>query len=167
MLSKKCGLKFVRPTVIWKPLKEILSFGFGSCLIEIGTVIPAIVINLQLVKYDASGSALAIYGMFATLTALFQTLFSGVGQAIQPLVSANYGVRKTERIKDFLGFATKTVMTFGTIFLLIGLLFPNQLIQIFMADITPQIAAMGIIAVRIYFFAYLFYGCSVLTIYYL
>ena len=58
-------------------------------------------------------------------------------------------------------------MTFGTIFLLIGLLFPNQLIQIFMADITPQIAAMGIIAVRVYFFAYLFYGCSVLTIYYL
>lgn len=167
LFTKKCKLKFVKPQEAGHSLKTILSIGFGSSLIEIGTVIPAIVINLQIVKYDPTGSAFAIYGMLATITALFQTLFSGVGQTVQPLVSANYGASQPERIKDFLRYATKTVFIFGGVFMLIGILFPNQLINIFMTDVTPEITAMASTALRLYFPAYLCYGGSVMAIYYL
>ena len=43
---------------------------------------------------------LAVYGMVATVSNLFLSMFSGVGQAIQPIVSANCGAREKERIKQ-------------------------------------------------------------------
>ncbi|MFV0361908.1 MAG: cytidylate kinase family protein [Suipraeoptans sp.] len=167
LFGKKSNLKFVKVQDIRHSSSAILSIGFGAGIIELGTVIPAIVINLQISRYAPEGSALAIYGMLATITALYQALYSGVGQTVQPLASANFGAKQPERIRTILRLAMKTVVSFGFIFMLIGMLFPNLLLRLFMTDITPEILSMAPLVIRIYFAEFLFYGISVMAIYYL
>ena len=91
--SKKCHVRFVKPFDLVKAFRKIISIGFGTGIIDLGTVILSILINNQIMKYGST-AALAIYGVIVTIASLLQSLFSGVGQAIQPLVSANYGAGK-------------------------------------------------------------------------
>ncbi len=162
---KNCNLKLVKPLDIRKGICKIFEIGFGASVLDLGTVIISVLMNNQIMKYGGTVE-LAVYGVAATIASLFQALFCGVGQAIQPLVSANYGAKKRERVKQFWKMSLSTVFVLGVIFTAIGELFPAQIVKLFV-DVTPEIllAAPGII--RLYFIYFLFLGITVLATYYL
>ena len=86
--SRKCTLRLVKPNHIMPAIRQTLSIGFGASILDLGTVILAIIMNNQIMRYG-NATALAVYGVVATISSLFQALYCGVGQAIQPIVSAN------------------------------------------------------------------------------
>lgn len=163
--SKKCHVRFVKPFDLVKAFRKIISIGFGTGIIDLGTVILSILINNQIMKYGST-AALAIYGVIVTIASLLQSLFSGVGQAIQPLVSANYGAGKTERVCSLWKMGFLTCLGMGVVFTALAELFPTQIISIFM-DATPDVldTAPGII--RPYFIYLLFLCGTILPTYYL
>ncbi len=163
--TKQCNIRFVKPYKMVKALKNILKIGFGSSMLELSTVILAIIINNQIMKYGDAND-LAVYGMVATVSNLFLSLFSGVGQAIQPIVSANCGAKEKERIKQTWRLSLFTVCIMGVIFTLVGELFPNQLAMMFM-DVTPEVLEVAPSVVRPYFTAFLFMGICILSTYHL
>ena len=163
--SKKCTLRLVKPNHILPAIRQTLSIGFGASILDLGTVILAIIMNNQIMRYG-SATALAVYGVVATISSLFQALYCGVGQAIQPIVSANCGAERHDRIKQVWKMALATVIGLGITFTAIGELFPEQIIRLFM-DVTPEVmeAAPGII--RPYFLLFLCLGVTVLATYHL
>ena len=68
----------------------------GAGLSQISMAVVSFVINNQIMKYSGA-SALAIYGFLGTVSALFLSVFSGIGQAAQPIVSENYGACQHKR----------------------------------------------------------------------
>lgn len=139
--------------------------GFGSGIVELGTVVIAILMNNQILKYGST-TELAIYGVILTIFQLFAAIFSGVGQAIQPLVSSNFGAGNHHRNRQFWNMAFVTVIFLGLIFTLLGELFPVAITKLFI-DATPEViqAAPGIF--RLFFLLFIPAGISVLSIYYL
>ena len=61
-------------------------------------------------------------------------VYLGVGQAIQPLVSYNYGAGKKERVKKFLLWGTAFNVNYGVIVLLIFLFAKENIILLFNRD---------------------------------
>lgn len=163
--TKKCTLRFVKPNHVMPAVKKILSIGFGASVLDLGTVILAIIMNNQIMNYGDT-IALAVYGVVATIASLFQALFCGVGQAIQPIVSANCGAGKTERIKKIWKLSLSTVVLLGVVFTASGELFPEQIVRLFM-DVTPDVVAAAPGIIRPYFFMFLFLGITVLSTYHL
>ncbi len=163
--TKRCHLRLVKPYKMAAALKNIISIGFGSSVLELGTVILAIIINNQIMHYGDTAD-LAVYGVVATVSNLFLAMFSGVGQAIQPIVSANCGAGQNDRIKQVWRMSLLTVAAMGIVFTAVGELFPKQIAMLFM-DVTPEVlsAAPGII--RPYFITFLFMGISILSTYHL
>lgn len=162
---KRCRLRLVRPHRMLAAFRKILTIGFGSSIINLGTVVIGILMNNQIMRYG-DATALAVYGMLATIMDLFLMAFGGVGQAIQPIVSANCGAKQPARIRQVWGMALRTVLVMGVFFTALGELFPQQITRLFM-DATPEVlqAAPGI--VRPFFTMFLFAGITVLTIHYL
>lgn len=150
---------------MWQEIKKIFAIGFGASILDLGTVIIAVIMNNQVMHYGTS-TELAVYGVVASVGSLFQALFSGVGQAIQPLVSANYGAGNTERIKSFWKMSFTTVLILGIVFTCIGEFFPVQLVQLFVKA-TPEVISATPIIVRLYYIIYPFLGITVLATYYL
>lgn len=163
--SKKCMLRLVKPFDMGKAIRKIFEIGFGASILDLGTVLISILMNNQIMKYGGTVE-LAVYGVAATISSLFQALFCGIGQAIQPLVSSNYGAKKTERVMQFWRMSLITAIILGVAFTAIGELFPTQIVRLFV-DVTPEIliAAPGII--RLYFIYILFLGITVVGTYYL
>lgn len=163
--TKKCTLRFVRPHHFWKGARKILTGGLGASILEFGVVLITILMNNQIMRYGGT-TELAVYGVIVTISALFQAIFGGIGQALQPLVSANYGAKRVERVKTFLHMAFAATCLLCVVFCGAGLLFPIQIIRLF-TRATEEVLAAAPGIFRIYFLTFLPLGFSVLAIYYL
>lgn len=163
--TKKCSLRLVKPFHVLPAIQGILITGFGTAVLDLGVVILAILTNNQIIRYG-SNIALAIYGVVATISSLFQALFNGVGQAIQPIVSANCGAGSTDRMKHTWKLALTTVIGMGIVFTAVGVLFPVQMIRLYM-DATPEVIAAAPDIIRPYFLVFLFLGINIAVTYYL
>ena len=163
--TKKCSLKLVKPFHALPAICGTLITGFGTAVLDLGVVIIAILINNQIMRYGST-TALAVYGVVATISSLFQAIFNGVGQAIQPIVSANCGAGLLDRIKQTWKLAVTTVVGLGIVFTAVGMLFPTQMVRLFM-DVTPEVIAAAPGIIRPYFLVFLFLGFNIAATYYL
>lgn len=163
--TKRCNLCFVKPYNPLHALQKIISIGFGASVLDLGTVVLSILMNNQIMRYGNT-TALAVYGVIATITSLFQALFCGVGQAIQPIVSANYGAKEKERIRSVWKMSFATVSAMGIVFTAIGEFLPKQIARLFIA-VTPEVLAVAPQIIRPFFTLFLFLGVTVLSTYYL
>lgn len=163
--TKRCRLRLVKPYEIGKAFRKILGIGFGAGVLDLGTVILAIIMNNQIMRYGDT-TALAVYGVLAAIVSLLQSIYSGVGQAIQPIVSANCGAKQTDRIRRTWNMSLLTVVVMGIVFTALGELFPEQIVRLFM-DVTPEVLAAAPGIVRPYFLVFLFMGITVLSTYHL
>ena len=162
---KRCHLRFEKPHHMGRGLRKIPLIGFGAGVLEFGSVVLTVVINNQIMRYG-DVNALAVYGLIASVGTLFQSLFNGVGQGIQPIVSANYGAGQTDRIKQLWKMAFATVIVMGITFTAIGELLPIQFTSLFM-DTTPEVLVVAPSVFRPYFLLFLSLGITTLSIYYL
>ncbi len=163
--SKKCGLKLVKPYQPLRAYHHILLAGFSAGMIDIAFIILTVVLNKQILRYGGE-AALAVFGVAITCSSMFQHLFSGVGQAGQPIISMNFGAGQPERIHEAGRLSTATALLMGIVFTLAGLLFPLQ-ITTFFVEATPEILKIAPKIMRIYFLSFLPMGVNIQATYYL
>lgn len=165
LFRKCCGLKLAKPFRMGKAIRKIFVIGIGASLLDLGTVVLSTITNNQILRYG-SEVELTIYGVMTTIAALVQAMYCGVGQAIQPLVSANFGGRQYGRVRQFLKMSVVTVLIMGVLFTALAECLPVPIVQLFM-DATPEVLAAAPSSMRLYSLLYLFLGFTVLSTYYL
>lgn len=164
-LSKKCQLKLVKPFQPLKACRNVLVAGLSAGVIDVSFIVLTVVINKQVLRYGGEAT-LTVFGVIITCSSMFQHLFSGVGQTIQPIVSMNFGAGQIRRIREVDKLSVITALLMGAFFTLVGLLFPLQLTTFFVAT-TPQIVEIAPKIVRIYFLSFLPMGVNIQATYYL
>lgn len=163
-ISKKNTIRFSMPTNILKNSLKIIKGGLSGFITELSNAIIIFVFNLQLLHY-CTNAELAVYGVLANCAILFNALFVGVGQAVQPVSAFNFGANKTERIAKLRKYAYSTVIIMGVLFALSGILFPETVASCFI-DLTASTLEVTKTALPIYFTAFFAMGINVLSTYY-
>lgn len=163
--SKKNELKFIKPKHIFSSIGQIIGNGIPSFFNELANGFIVLLFNIQILKY-CGDSALSVYSVISNCVILINSLFTGVGQSIQPIIATNYGAGNRQRIQGVRNMYFLTIIIMGIIFSLSGILFPLQIGGIFMkiGEDTELIAQS---AIRTYFIAFLPMGINLLTSYYL
>lgn len=153
LFGKKSSLAFVKPYRVVVAVKNILVNGFGAGFAQLAVIIVSFVANNQIMKY-AGGAALAVYGMIGTTTTLFTCIYSGTGQAAQPIASSNYGAGNRERYWGVYRMGMNVSLVLGVVFAALCLLFPTQMTMLFM-DATPEVLEIAPGILRIYAICFL------------
>lgn len=148
IILKKTSLKFVKPFKWFSSFKNIITVGFGSGVGSLSLIAISFIANNQIMKY-CGAPALALYGVLGTVSALFLSIFSGVGQAAQPIVSENFGAKNLDRCVKTESLGIKTAIIFGTVFSVLCILFPVQITGIFM-KMTPEVEEITPYILRVY-----------------
>lgn len=164
-LSKKNGLRLIKPKHVISSVGQIISNGIPSFFNEFANGFIVLLFNIQILKY-CGDNALSVYSVVSNCVILFNSLFTGVGQSIQPVIATNYGAGQWERIHQVKRMAYVTIVVMGIIFSLSGILLPEGVASIFMKLDEPM-AAIARKGIRIYFIAFLPMGINLLTSYYL
>jgi putative MATE family efflux protein len=163
--SKECKLRIQKPKCVVNKLTQIFSMGFSPFIIDISFGFIVFCFNNQIMRYSNS-TYLAVFGTIVNVTVLIQSLFYGIGQGIQPVVSSNFGVKKLDRARSVLKYAFITAFVMGTAFFAFIVCFPDSILRVYMST-TEEILKVGPGIVRIYSFAYLLMGMNIVASYYL
>ncbi len=159
LFQKRCQLKLVRPFRFSSAMFKLLSAGFSASVLEFAFIVLTCILNNQIMRYGGE-IALSVFGVVLSCSGMFQHIYTGVGQAIQPIAASNYGAGQFPRIFHLRRISLITVIGMGIGFTVIGELFPTQIIQFFM-DATPEVLEATPEIVRIYFLSFLFMGINI------
>ena len=164
LFTKKSHLKLVMP---WRPSSAFfksVTTGFSASVLEFAFIALTCILNNQIMRYGGE-VALAVFGVVLSCSGMFQHIFTGVGQAIQPVATTNYGAGQTGRIACLRRVSLWTVALMGVVFTLSGILFPTQIMRLFV-DATPEVLAATPTIMRIYFISFLFMGINIWATFY-
>ncbi|MBE6846049.1 MAG: MATE family efflux transporter [Ruminococcus sp.] len=153
ILLKRTSLHIAKPYKWLAAIQKICKIGFGAGVSQVAMMIVTFIINNQIMKYSGA-SALAVYGMLCTVAALFLSIFSGIGQAAQPVVSANFGAGNNERYQLVGKLGTATAVAFGLVCFGLCAIFPSQITAIFM-QVTPEVEQIAPYIIRVYSISFL------------
>lgn len=163
--SRKNAMHFIKPKHVFSSIGQIIASGIPSFFNEFANGFIVLLFNIQILKYCGS-TALSVYSVISNCVILFNSLFTGVGQSIQPIIATNFGADKWDRIKKVRNMAFLTIICMGILFSTSGILFPNGVCSIFM-NMTEEMKAIAGRGLRMYFIAFLPMGINLLTSYYL
>lgn len=162
--SKKNTLRLVKPTKLFSKLKTISVTGFSTFFIDVAMGILTMLFNRQILKYLGT-NALSVYGIIINISTFVQCCAYSIGQASQPIISANFGAGKGERISQILRYALRTAAVFGVIWTALAELVPNLFIRIFMTP-TDEILAIAPGIIRSYGLSFLLLPLNIFSTYY-
>ena len=163
-ISRKNTLRLVKPEKLAHKLREITVTGFSTFFVDAAMGILTVLFNRQIMKY-LGADALAIYGPIIQVSTFVQCCAYSVGQAVQPIVSTNFGAEKGERIRETLRLALLTTAFFGVFWTVLSMACPNVYMRIFMAP-TPEILDMAPAIVRTYALSFLLLPFNIFSTYY-
>ena len=129
-----------------KIIKEIISIGFPSFLLEIiGSIL--FMVFIKVVRIYGGDQYITITGIGIRIIDLIFMPIIGISHGFSPIVGFNYGAESYRRVKKVLGEGliwTSAIAFIGFIFMVA---FPQVLISIFTDD--PQIISKGIVPLRL------------------
>ena len=162
--SRKNTLRLVRPTGLLHKFRMILVTGFSTFFIDIAMGVLTILFNRQIMAYLGT-DALSVYGVIVNISTFVQCCAYSVGQASQPIISANFGAGKGSRIRQTLKYALATAALFGLVWTGLSLSIPNRFIRIFMSP-TQEVLQVAPAIIRTYGLSFLLLPLNIFSTYY-
>ncbi len=162
--SKKNTLRLVKPVELFFILKSICITGFSTFFIDVAMGILTMLFNRQILKYLGTDS-LAVYGIIINISTFVQCCAYSIGQASQPMLSANFGAGKGKRIVQILKYALGTAAVFGVVWTALAVFVPNFFVCIFMTP-TEEILAIAPGIICSYGISFLLLPFNIFSTYY-
>lgn len=127
---------------------DVLLNGMPSFIMELSSGVIMLLFNLQLLKY-VGDIGVVVYGIISNVALVVTSLSNGIAQAVQPMISANYGAGNSGRIRESRDLGLAVAMAAGILFTASGFLIPVPIAELFLVP-TEQIIAMAVPAIKLY-----------------
>lgn len=155
----KCQMK-------WEMVKNIIQIGIPSFITELSGGIIVFVFNM--VIYDIGGNtAVASYGIISNLAIVVTSLYTGIAQGIQPLLSQSYAKDEYKKTQIYLRYAYMTSLIISLLIYICIILFPDTIVSIFNSENNQVMAKIAKEGLFLYFIGFFFVGLNmILTSYF-
>lgn len=133
------------PTIIMQSISSIMCFGINKLLLNFST------------------TSTAVFGAYFKLQTFVYMATFGLNNALIPIVAFNLGAKHADRIKKVIRLSGAYSALIGLVGLIIMEMLPVQLISAFAPS--EEMFSLGVTALRILGFSFVFGGVSVMTCY--
>ncbi|MCI9082102.1 MAG: MATE family efflux transporter [Lachnospiraceae bacterium] len=141
---------------------QLMSGGMPSLVAELSSGIVIVVFNSIMLSLRGN-TGVAAYGVIANLSLVVISVFTGIAQGIQPVVSKYYGAGESDRISAVYRYAVLTVAVLSA-FIYAGTFFgAGQIAALFNSEGNQQLQDIAVKGLRLYFTACIFAGFNIVT----
>ncbi len=139
--------------------------GISAFVGEISSAVTTIVFNMLILSI-AGNIGVAAYGVIANISIVAMSIFNGLAQGAQPLISECYGKGDTAHVKKLLKWSLLTCL--ATEIIIVGAIFlaTNPLISLFNSEQSAELARYADNGIRLYFLGYLVAGINIVLVAY-
>lgn len=140
---------------------SILSLGFPSFITEMASGIVMIVFNGIILSLQGN-IGVAAYGVVANLSLVISSIYSGIAQGVQPLLSRAHGRGDGGSRKILLRYAVRTMLVLSGIIYLIMVLGADPIVGAFNSERNSQLQQIAAAGFALYFAAIPFAGFNII-----
>ena len=164
-IKKKNTFHFTRKFWDFSLFQRIIKNGIGTLILELS--LGCVVIFFNYVLLDVSGEdAVAIFAIISNIAYVGKGAFNGISQAAQPLISVNYGAKQMNRVNKTLNIALCFAIGASLLCFILILLYPEQVIGIFLNKSDMHLLDHGAYAAKLYFISFVFTSINTVLMYY-
>ena len=139
----------------------IISLGIPSFITEMASGIVMIVFNAIILRLQGN-IGVAAYGVVANLSLVVVSIFTGIAQGTQPILSRVYGYGERDNQKQILKYALKTTMVISCGIYLFFLLSASPIVSVFNSEQNVQLQQIAVTRLKLYFTAIPFVGFNII-----
>lgn len=147
-------------------IRDITYLGASTFINELSASI--VMFSFNRIIFNLEGNnGLAAYGIIANISFVIMSVFAGIAQGAQPLLSESYGQKDLKQMKQVLTLSVLTSLLVSLSVYIGTVLFSDQIISIFNSEQSTHIASMAAYGLLIYFAGFIFAGMNtILTSYF-
>jgi putative MATE family efflux protein len=164
--SKKATLKFVKPIGSYIQIIKATYNGVSEFVNEISVGITTLIFNYVMIK-NFSIEGIAAFTVINYLLLIGIMIGFGISDSLQPIISKNFGAKKTNRIAGFLKLASIFTTLVGIVMILLIIFIPDRLANIFLEDTNYQTKQIVLDFATFIWIAFLFNGINLVISAYL
>lgn len=161
-LRRKNTFRSVRTRPNVRLAGHVAALGFSSFIVEISGGLVLLVLNLIILTFEGT-IGVAAYGVVANFAFVGNALFVGIAQGIQPLASNAYARGSAADVRSLVRMAGITALAIAAVVYCAVFLCAEPLALAFNRDNNPQLTALAVDGMRIYFLGYFFAGANIVA----
>lgn len=154
-------LSFAFQKVEKRLIHDVTYLGASAFVNEVSGSVVMFTFNTIIFSLEGN-EGLAAYGIIANISFVVLSLFAGVAQGTQPLLSESYGLKNLKQMKHVLALSLGTSFVLSTLIYIGTYLFNSQIILAFNNEQNPNIASMAATGLLIYFAGFFFAGLNII-----
>ena len=161
-LRKKNSMRFLPREIKIKRLPRICSVGFSAFVTEFMAGIVTLIFN-KVFLAEAGNTGVAAYGIITNVSFVAISIFTGIAEGVQPLISRSYAKGGLKDVKRLYIWAAGLGTAIGAVITLLLNAFNPAIVSLFNKDAMPHLAALGREGIRLYFWALPVAAVNVIT----
>jgi putative MATE family efflux protein len=165
-IKGKNNFRLIKNKLRWSSICDISSLGLSAFISEVSSAIVLITFNLVILRLKGN-LGVASYGIVANIALVGVSMFTGIAQGIQPLVSKGYGLDNRVVLKKVLKYALITSLSIAALIYFTVFYNADTIIGIFNSEQNLEIALIAKTGLRIYFLGFIFAGINIVIAMYL
>lgn len=169
-IKKKSKFKYIHSKVKFSYIRDIFGLGLSTFIVEVSSAVVLITFNLVILRLKGN-LGVAAYGIVANIALVGISVFTGIAQGIQPLISKGYGLKNHELLQKVKNYALITSISLALFMYLFMYLFmflnSDSIIGIFNSEKNLEIDKIAKSGLRIYFIGFFFVGINIIMAMYL
>mgnify|MGYP000914949957 FL=1 len=150
----KCKLDFIK-------IFGILKLGLPSLITELASGVVIIVFNILILGISGN-IGVAAYGIIANISMVVTAIYTGISQAIQPLLSNCYGLKDTSGMKKIFKYALVLMLALSLVIYVILYFYASDIAFIFNKENDNILQTMAVEGLKVYFTATPFLGFNII-----
>lgn len=159
------SIKFQRTTPSIHHLFSCCKLGVSAFVGEISSAVTTAVFNI-LILGIAGNIGVAAYGVIANISIVAMSIFNGISQGVQPLISNSYGSNNKKQVHQLLKLTIGLGLFVEIIIIASAWGATDFLIAIFNSEGNNELVLYAYNGMRLYFLGYLIAGINIILIAY-
>lgn len=160
-IRRKNGFHFVKCRMTVVRSVGILSSGFPSFVTEVSSGVVMIVFNMIILGLEGN-IGVAAYGVIANVSLVVLSIYTGIAQGVQPMISRYYGAKRPDGVKTAFRYAMVTMLGVSGIVYACVFFGASLIAEIFNSGQDPFFQKIAVEGLRIYFAACPFAGLNII-----
>ncbi|MCL2425084.1 MAG: MATE family efflux transporter [Oscillospiraceae bacterium] len=161
-ITKRNKFNFIKCKIKIKKIANIFLLGSSAFINELSLSIALVTFNLVILNIEGN-TGVAAYGVVANIAFIVVSIFTGVAQGIQPLLSKGQGLGDNEMIIQVLKYAIAVVLVMSIVIYAVVYIFSYEIVAIFNYESNETLALLASRGLRIYFIGFIFTGINIIA----
>lgn len=161
LFTKQNQFHFKRVNPTFRLTGNIISLGIPSLITEVASGIVMIIFNAIILRLQGN-IGVAAYGVVANLSLVVTSIYTGIAQGTQPILSRLYGHGDRENITQILKYAMKTMLVISCCIYLLFLFAANPIVGAFNSEQNALLQQIAVAGAKLYFAAIPFVGFNII-----